>query len=126
MDFTNYYKIEEKIQIDKKDTIISEWYGTVEIFSMVEERIKLIILQYLLYTPEKLYNLISKSQARRHCFRTDIDASIQTHYQGILKLIHDKSQKVMLVGLKKDEGIYEAVLKVNLPNTSMVEKKIKQ
>lgn len=72
-----------------------------------------VLLQNVLYVPETAYNLISVSEIHRKDFLIRIDSDSLNHRRGLKELVHNVSGETKMVGLKTDDGLYQAIVKVS-------------
>lgn len=77
---------------------------------MMQIVVKEIVLNDVLCLPELIYNLISLSQAKRKEFWAVIDNHVSNSRRGILMILHKPSKDTKMIGLKTEDGLYEAVV----------------
>lgn len=58
-----------------------------------------------------MYNLVPSSMIRRSRFKTSIDDSEKVPTKGLMKLIEKRTDKVRVVRIESDEGLYESNIK---------------
>lgn len=98
------------MQEENKERLPTHVIGTVELMLKVNTTEFTLVLQYVLYCPQMLYNLNAISEALNIGLCIKIDNDYYKPTTGILKIINTCSGDVCLAAPETECGLYHASL----------------
>lgn len=107
-------------RVGNDENIQSHGAGLVRVLRTSNDQKSYVTLHNVGYVPEITFNLILVSQACHKGFRTDIDENECNLSRGKMKMIHSASGEVKIAGLKRDEGLFKAAIKIAKPEQARI------
>lgn len=98
------------IHVGSGETIMDPVHNSVRLTAVVKGKARSIFLKGVLHAPELLCNLICFSRAEHSDLKVIRDNDYSDLTADVLKLEHKSSVEVKMVGIEREDGLYEAVV----------------